>query len=60
MEARRTGSPDLPLHSGPVPTWLADRMSRLGAMIYGYLSGEAYSTGGCRLSGFVNGISWIE
>jgi hypothetical protein len=29
-------------------------------LFYGYLSGEAYSTGGCRLSGFANGISWIE
>src|SRR6266480_4284876 len=28
--------------------------------LYAYLSGEAYSTGGCRLSGFANGISWIE
>ncbi len=31
--ARRTGSADLPLHGGQVPKWLADRMSRLGAVI---------------------------
>ena len=30
---RRTGSADLPLHSGHVPGWLAARMSRLGAVI---------------------------
>src|SRR5688572_16949778 len=30
---RRTGSADLPLHSGRVPSWLAARMSRLGAVI---------------------------
>jgi hypothetical protein len=31
--ARRTGSADLPLHSGRVPAWLAQRMSSLGAII---------------------------
>jgi hypothetical protein len=31
--ASRGGSADLPLHSGHVPKWLADRMSRLGAVI---------------------------
>ncbi len=31
--ARRAGSADLPLHSGHVPRWLADRMTRLGALI---------------------------
>src|SRR5580693_689209 len=31
--ARKAGSPDLPLHSGHVPKWLADRMTRLGAVI---------------------------
>src|ERR1700722_2960955 len=31
--ARRAGSADLPLHGGRVPSWLADRMSRLGAVI---------------------------
>ena len=31
--ARRTGSADLPLHSGRVPPWLATRMSSLGAII---------------------------
>ncbi len=31
--ARRTGSADLPLHSGRVPQWLATRMSSLGAII---------------------------
>ena len=31
--AKRTGSADLPLHSGQVPRWLADRMTRLGAVI---------------------------
>lgn len=30
---RRTGSADLPLHGGRVPLWLADRMSRLGAVM---------------------------
>ncbi|HEX4294174.1 MAG TPA: DUF763 domain-containing protein [Rhizomicrobium sp.] len=31
--ARRAGSADLPLHGGRVPKWLAERMSRLGAVI---------------------------
>jgi hypothetical protein len=31
--AHRTGSADLPLHGGQVPRWLADRMTRLGAVI---------------------------
>ena len=31
--AHRTGSADLPLHGGRVPPWLADRMTRLGAVI---------------------------
>jgi hypothetical protein len=31
--ARRAGSADLPLHGGRVPKWLADRMSRLGAVV---------------------------
>jgi uncharacterized protein len=31
--ARRTGSADLPLHGGRVPSWLATRMSSLGAVI---------------------------
>jgi uncharacterized protein len=31
--ARRAGSADLPLHWGYVPKWLADRMTRLGAVI---------------------------
>src|SRR5271170_4067465 len=30
---RRTGGADLPLHGGRVPNWLADRMTRLGAVI---------------------------
>jgi hypothetical protein len=39
--ARRTGSADLPLHSGRVPPWLAERMAVLGrtiaeAVIYHY------------------------
>ena len=29
----RAGSADLPLHGGRVPPWLADRMTRLGAVI---------------------------
>jgi hypothetical protein len=29
----RAGSADLPLHGGHVPRWLADRMTRLGAVI---------------------------
>jgi hypothetical protein len=31
--ARKAGSADLPLHGGRVPPWLADRMTRLGAVI---------------------------
>jgi hypothetical protein len=31
--SRRTGSADLPLHGGRVPRWLADRMTRLGAVM---------------------------
>ena len=31
--ARKAGSADLPLHGGRVPLWLADRMTRLGAVI---------------------------
>src|SRR5437660_4971569 len=31
--ARRTGSADLPLHSGRVPFWLAERMASLGAIV---------------------------
>src|ERR1700674_5890505 len=30
---RRSGSADLPLHGGRVPNWLADRMTRLGAVM---------------------------
>lgn len=30
---QRTGSANLPLHGGRVPAWLADRMTRLGAVI---------------------------
>jgi hypothetical protein len=30
---RRSGSADLPLHGGRVPKWLADRMTRLGAVM---------------------------
>jgi hypothetical protein len=31
--ARKAGSADLPLHSGHVPKWLAERMTRLGTVI---------------------------
>ena len=31
--ARRAGTADLPLHGGRVPPWLADRMTKLGAVI---------------------------
>jgi len=31
--ARRSGSADLPLHGGRVPAWLAERMTRLGAVM---------------------------
>jgi hypothetical protein len=31
--ARRAGHADLPLHGGTVPPWLAQRMSRLGAVV---------------------------
>src|SRR5438067_4738074 len=33
MTAQRSGSANLPLHGGRVPRWLADRMTRLGAVI---------------------------
>src|SRR5271157_4205726 len=33
MPMRKSGSADLPLHSGHVPKWLADRMTRLGAVL---------------------------
>jgi hypothetical protein len=31
--SRRAGSADLPLHGGRVPSWLGDRMTRLGTII---------------------------
>src|SRR5215212_7852251 len=31
--AQRAGSANLPLHGGQVPKWLADRMTRLGAVM---------------------------
>ncbi|WP_040678238.1 DUF763 domain-containing protein [Rhizobium mesoamericanum] len=31
--SKRSGSADLPLHSGRVPGWLSDRMAKLGALI---------------------------
>jgi hypothetical protein len=31
--AQRAGTANLPLHGGQVPKWLADRMTRLGAVI---------------------------
>src|SRR3954470_6761852 len=31
--AQRTGSANLPLHYGHVPPWLADRMTKLGAVM---------------------------
>src|SRR3954465_803854 len=30
---KRSGSADLPLHGGRVPTWLAERMTKLGTAI---------------------------
>src|SRR3984893_10955808 len=33
LVGRRAGSADLPLHSGRVPSWLGERMTRLGAVI---------------------------
>ena len=30
---QRAGTANLPLHGGQVPRWLADRMTRLGAVI---------------------------
>jgi hypothetical protein len=33
LMAQRAGTADLPLHGGHVPGWLADRMTRLGAVI---------------------------
>src|SRR5258708_35206962 len=31
--ARRSGSRELPLHGGRVPSWLAERMASLGAVV---------------------------
>src|SRR5216117_935172 len=31
--SRKAGTADLPLHGGAVPKWLADRMTRLGAVL---------------------------
>ena len=31
--AQRAGTANLPLHGGQVPKWLADRMTRVGAVI---------------------------
>ena len=31
--AQRAGTANLPLHGGQVPKWLADRMTRLGAVM---------------------------
>src|SRR6186997_659602 len=31
--AKRSGNADLPLHGGRVPSWLANRMTRLGAVM---------------------------
>jgi hypothetical protein len=33
LMAMRAGTANLPLHGGQVPKWLADRMTRLGAVI---------------------------
>jgi hypothetical protein len=33
LMALRAGTANLPLHGGQVPKWLADRMTRLGAVI---------------------------
>src|SRR5438045_4656090 len=33
LMAQRAGTANLPLHGGQVPRWLADRMTRLGAVI---------------------------
>src|SRR3981081_4350862 len=33
LMAKKAGSANLPLHGGQVPRWLADRMTRLGAVI---------------------------
>src|SRR5215216_4759188 len=33
MMAKRSGSADLPLHGGRVPTWLGERMTRLGTVM---------------------------
>ncbi len=33
LMSQRSGSADLPLHGGRVPAWLADRMTRLGAVM---------------------------
>jgi hypothetical protein len=52
---RRSGSADLPLHNGHVLKWLADRMTRLGAVISqaSTSTGERSSCAGSRIhSGF--------
>src|SRR5690349_20870342 len=64
---RRSGTADLPLHGGRVPTWLAERMTRLGtavseSVLYHYGQAELLS----RLSdpfwfqalGCVMGMDW--
>jgi hypothetical protein len=45
--AQRAGSADLPLHGGQVPRWLADRMSRLGAVMSEALSINMAATSCC-------------
>jgi hypothetical protein len=49
---RRAGSADLPLHGGHVPRWLADRMTRLGAVacqaiVHHYGRGDGSSGDSC-------------
>jgi uncharacterized protein len=64
---KRSGSADLPLHGGRVPTWLAERMTKLGtaiceSVLYHYGSSELLT----RLSdpfwfqalGSVMGMDW--
>jgi hypothetical protein len=39
---KRSGTADLPLHGGRVPSWLADRMTRLGTAITEAVDGHPF------------------
>jgi hypothetical protein len=63
---RRAGSADLPLHGGHVPRWLADRMTRLGAVMseaivhhYGR-DGPWRRLAKCRRGHDLTSVSWTK